>query len=209
MSKQNKTYLFRMTHIKNVPHILQYGITHKNSANANANFTPIGDSSLIDYRSNFILYNGKELGDYIPFYFGTRMPMLYVIQKGFNGVPVQNAENIVYCVTSVKNISTLSNNIIFTDGHATDTFSKQYTNKNINNLTNLLDWNAIKTTNWKNESDLDLKRRMQAEFLIDVDIPFNAILGFAVYNKTAEKKLLSYGIAPKQIKIKTNFYFHF
>lgn len=198
-----------MTHIKNVPHILQYGITHKNSANANANFTPIGDSSLIDYRSNFILYNGKELGDYIPFYFGTRMPMLYVIQKGFNGVPVQNAENIVYCVTSVKNISTLSNNIIFTDGHATDTFSKQYTNKNINNLTNLLDWNAIKTTNWKNESDLDLKRRMQAEFLIDVDIPFNAILGFAVYNKTAEKKLLSYGIAPKQIKIKTNFYFHF
>lgn len=198
-----------MTHIKNVPHILQYGITHKNSTNASANFTPIGDNSLIDYRSNFVLDNGKELGDYIPFYFGVRMPMLYVIQKGFNGVPVQNAENIVYCVTSVKNISTLSNNIIFTDGHATDTFSKQYTQKDIPNLTNLIDWDAVQTANWKKEADLDIKRRMQAEFLIDVDIPFNAILGFVVYNKTAEKKLLSYGITAKQIKIKTNFYFHF
>lgn len=30
MTELNKLYLFRMTHIKNIPHILQYGITHKN-----------------------------------------------------------------------------------------------------------------------------------------------------------------------------------
>ena len=83
MADLNKTYLFRMTHIQNIPHILQYGITHLTSPNANVNYVPIGDGSLINTRSSFILNNGKQLGDYIPFYFGVLTPMLYVIQKGF------------------------------------------------------------------------------------------------------------------------------
>ena len=78
----SKIYLYRMTHIDNVPHILLNGITHK----ANPNFTPIGDSSLIENRSIFVLNNDKNLGDCIPFYFYVRMPMLYVIQKSYNGV---------------------------------------------------------------------------------------------------------------------------
>jgi hypothetical protein len=49
---------------------LQCGVTHINSSLSNANYVPIGDSSLITTRSNFILNNGKKLGDYIPFYWG-------------------------------------------------------------------------------------------------------------------------------------------
>jgi hypothetical protein len=43
----DKKYIFRMTHIENIPHILQYGITHSNSINSNPNFTPIGNPNLI------------------------------------------------------------------------------------------------------------------------------------------------------------------
>jgi len=85
MADLSKTYLYRMTHIQNVPHILTNGITHRNSPNANSKFTSIGDPSLITTRDCFVLDNGRLLGDYVPFYFGTRSPMLYVIQKGFNG----------------------------------------------------------------------------------------------------------------------------
>jgi hypothetical protein len=35
-----------MTHIENVPHILQFGITHKNSPNANLDYVAIGDDLL-------------------------------------------------------------------------------------------------------------------------------------------------------------------
>lgn len=72
MPDLNKTYLFRMTHIENIPHIIQNGITHSKSASANPNFTPIGDGSVIATRNNFLLDNGRRLGEYIPFYFGVR-----------------------------------------------------------------------------------------------------------------------------------------
>jgi hypothetical protein len=51
MADLNKIYLYRMMHIANVPHILVHGITHRTSANANPNFTPI------DAVLGFIVYN--------------------------------------------------------------------------------------------------------------------------------------------------------
>ncbi len=89
--------IYRMTHIENIPHILEYGITHRNSPNTNPNFRNIGDISLIETRvhKNVRIDNGDifsnndktiTLGDYIPFYFGIKMPMLYVTQQGGNFV---------------------------------------------------------------------------------------------------------------------------
>jgi hypothetical protein len=101
MPDLDKIYLYRMTHIENIPHILQYGITHSSSANANPHFVPIGDVSLISTRNDFILDNGKQLGEYIPFYFGTRTPMLYVVQHGFKMVSPTPAEKIVYVIFSL------------------------------------------------------------------------------------------------------------
>lgn len=207
MADLNKIYLYRMTHIDNVDHILQNGITHKNAINANKNFTPIGDSSLISTRNSFVLNNGKTIGDYIPFYFGTRTPMLYVIQKGFNSVVATPAEKIIYCVTSIQKIIDQNLNFVFTDGHAVDLFSSQYLPNDVLNIDSLLDWDAIKTMDWNNATDLDMKRRKQAEFLIAEDIPFTLILGFYVYNQTAKDILLSKGVLDKQIRINKPFYF--
>ena len=77
----SKIMIYRMTHIKNIPHILQYGITHKNSSNVDPDYITIGDKSLIDTRStkhviidngDFLNFDGQTiiLGEYIPFYFG-------------------------------------------------------------------------------------------------------------------------------------------
>ena len=44
--------IYRMTHIMNIAHILKYGITHKNSRNANGNYKDIGDVSLISTRAD-------------------------------------------------------------------------------------------------------------------------------------------------------------
>ena len=79
--------IYRITHIDNIPHILENGIIHKNSPKKNLGFKNIGDKSLIDTRSTktLIVDNGDyqnhpikniTLGDFIPFYFGVRMPML-------------------------------------------------------------------------------------------------------------------------------------
>lgn len=60
---------------------------------------------------------------------------------------------------------------------------------------------------WKDENDLDLKRRKEAEFLVDGDISTEAVLGFAVYNETAKNKLIGFGVEAKRIVINTGFYF--
>src|SRR5690554_3698718 len=150
-----KKYLYRMIHIENIPHVLQYGITHRNSPNANKNFVPIGDNSLISRRNTRVVNNGKLLGNYIPFYFGTRSPMLYVIQRGYNGVNRTVPENIVYCVTSVAEIINSQIDFLFTDGHAIDSFSTEYSKSQINNIESILDFNAINARSEEHTSELN------------------------------------------------------
>ena len=200
-----------MTHIENVPHILQFGITHRDSANCHPNYTPIGDETLIDVRSQkmLILTNDKRitLGDYIPFYFGVRMPMLYVIQRGFNSVKKTEAENVVYCVCNIQKVVEEGVEFVFTDGHATDTLTNIYPKDAATQIPDLLDFEAIQSKYWKDENDLDLKRRKEAEFLIKTDTAPELITGFTVYNQTAKERLINVNTPEKMIGIRPQFYF--
>src|SRR5690606_7425734 len=98
----------------------------------------------------------------IPFYFGTRTPMLFVIQNGFNGVTATPPQNIVYCVSSVQKILDSDLDFVFTDGHAIDSLTSQFTSDKVLELEKLIDFEAVKTRDWNSETDLDLKRRKQA-----------------------------------------------
>lgn len=207
MTDLSKIYLFRMTHIENIPHILQYGITHPLSRNANPDFVPIGDKTLITTRNDFLLNNGRRLGEYIPFYFGDRTPMLYVIQHGFNMVTPTPAENIVYCITSVQKIIEQQLDFVFTNGHAVDSFTTQYSTVDIINIDNIIDWTAVKAKYWRAENDLDLKRRKEAEFLVLGDITIDGVLGFFVYNQNAKKRMIDFGANAGKVHIKSTFYF--
>ncbi len=197
-----------MTHLQNIPHILQYGITHISSPNRNPDYVPIGDGSLINARNSFVLPNTRKLGDYIPFYFGSRMPMLYVIQQGFNGVTALPPPDIVYCISTVAAISQNGLEFVFTDGHAVDGFTSFYTSADVNNIDQLIDKTAIQKKYWRSETDLDLKRRKEAEFLVLGDIPAEALLGFVVYNTTVGqqiKQMPQFG--NKKFSVKPDYYF--
>jgi hypothetical protein len=203
----NKIYLNRMTHIDNIPHILQYGITHVTSANFNVNYRPIGDGDLISARNSHVLNNGRTLGEYIPFYFAVRTPMLYVIQKGYNMVSSTPRENIVYCVVPVQKIIDLGLDFAFTDGHAVNGLTTQYSKGHISNLNTLVDWNAVKAKYWKDDNDLDLKRRKEAEFLVLGDIATDAIRCFLVFNEEAKNLVVNFGANPINVLVKSECYF--
>ena len=82
-----------------------------------------------------------------------------------------------------------------------------YEQKDLPNIDEILDKKAINATYWRNDDDLDLKRRKEAEFLIETDIPTTAIIGFVVYNEEAKKRLLAMGIPEKKIYVKPDCYF--
>ena len=207
MPDYDKIYLFRITHIENVPHILENGITHVDSVNKNPDYVAIGDNSLINRRKFLFTPNGKSLGEYIPFYFGIRMPMLYIVQNGYHNVIKRNPDEIVYCISSVQKILELNIPFYFTDGHAVDAYSDYYDQDRISEINDIIDKKAINAKYWTDEKDLDLKRRKEAEFLIEKDVPITGILGFAVYSEAANSKMTDYGVDEDKVIIKKKFYF--
>lgn len=201
-----------MTHIDNIPHVLQYGIVHRSSPNRSSCFVSIGDKSLIDYRNTKSVFVGSKtivLGDFIPFYFGVRMPMLYVIQHGGNYVEkARKAEEIVYVVVPLKEIVESGSLYYFSDGHATDSLTTFYDANDIKELPSIIDWDAVKSRFWSGDGiETDIKRRKQAEFLVKEDLPANSIVGFVCYNDNAKSKLVSYGIVENIIKVFPNAYY--
>ena len=211
--------IYRMTHIDNMPHILQNGITHRNSPNHNPNFTAIGDISLINTRDHkqVVVDNGDFLdfdaptiilGDFIPFYFGVKMPMLYVIQNGGNFVIKSTPpKKIVYLACSVSQVIKNQENYYYSDGHATDNLTTFYDKTRINDLPGIVDWDAIKASYWGGQDNLILKRKKQAEFLVSDDISPNLIIGVGCYSDAAKNKLVALGINEEKIKIIPNAYY--
>jgi len=211
--------IYRITHIDNIPHILQYGITHRNSSSRNPNFVSIGDRSLIHTRDHRLVSvdNGDFLntqaptiilGHFIPFYFGVKMPMLFVVQNGGNFVPAPtHPSDIVYLVCSVCQIIDRHETYYFSDGHATDNLTTFYGHKKINDLPQIIDWAAVRASYWGGQENLNLRRKKQAEFLIANDISSELIIGFACYNNKAKDKLVGYGIKEEKIRVSPNAYY--
>lgn len=192
MAIPDKIYLFRITHIDNLDYILNTGkITCPNHADANSNYINIGDTTLIKGRKlrEINVEPNGTFSDYIAFYFGPRSPMLYNIQKGFQGVTKRNPENIIYLVTTFDEIKKTGKPYIFTDGHAYHLMTQFF---NSEKYLNEVDWNTVNLIKWNDtEEDPDRKRRKQAEFLVQSEIPLSAIVAFVVYNNDAKSTVLA------------------
>jgi len=214
------TSLFRMIHIDNVPHILEHGITHRQSDNANPEYVQIGDASLIVVRSTLTVEvnNGDLLsdnfpviclGDFIPFYFGFKMPMLYVMQKGGNFVArATNPEDIIYLVSSVERVIEEEVPFYFSDIHPVDgDLVGIYDSDQVSSLLDIIDVDAIQAEYWGGDENIDLKRKKQAEFLVANDLTVKVIRGYVCFNAAAKSRLLDMGISEKLIAVRPNYYF--
>ena len=199
--------LYRLTHIDNIAHIIENGVTHRNSPNANPDYVLINDSSIKYSRNIFQVSKKQELGDYTPFYFGKRIPMLYEIQNGLHSVHKIHAKDIVYMRTTVGNVIENHLEFVFSDGHASNKLSKIYSDSDISKINVILDWKAINAKYWINDEDLDMKRRKEAEFLIYGDIPYSCLDMFAVYDETAKAKLTNMGIEGDIVFVLPELYF--
>ncbi len=214
----SEVFIYRITHVDNIPHIFRYGITHRDSPNANPFYRAIGDSSLIDTRNNkrICVNNGQFtnssrkiiLGQYIPFYFGIRMPMLYVIQHGGNSVPTAvPPDDIVYLVCRAVDVIKEETEFYYTDGHATEFLTSVYDVSHIQLLPDKIDWQAVKAKYWGGSENLLLKAKKQAEFLVKHDIRPELIHALVCYSSSSKDKLVEMGVDERKIKIYPDAYF--
>ena len=127
------TQIFRITHYKNLPFILQNGIYCPKSPIQDPGFNQIGFPTLIHFREERIVPvpPGGTLSDYIPFYFWPKSPMLYVIHKGNDPEVIHTPqEEIIYLVSSFEQLKQSNCEFVYTDRHAMLDYANFYTKPN-------------------------------------------------------------------------------
>lgn len=135
------------------------------------------------------------------------MPMLYVIQNGFNGTKITPPNDIVYCVTNLNNILKENIPFIFTTGHANNALTQFIDSSQISQIKSLIDFDAVTKRFWNDESDKDLKRKKEAELLIAKDLPFASLEKFITHSDYTKNQLIDLGYNQNCIFVEKDYYF--
>ncbi len=185
-----KALIFRITHQRNVPWILEHGLHCRSSNIVDSDFVSIGNQDLIDKRASRLVpaHPGGELGDYIPFYFTPYSPMLLNIRTGRGNVKRRRNEEIAILVSSLARLSEHGVRYLITDSHAflaTAQFST-----NLDDLREWLPWEHLQERNFKRDPDDPTAfERYQAEALAHKEVPTEALLGVVCYTEGVRSNL--------------------
>lgn len=203
MTLPSAIYLYRITHIDNLPFIVRSGeIRCPSHSDADPGFIGIGDNSLIEHRKTMPvpLEPGGTLNDYVAFYFTKRSPMLYNIRHGYQNVTKRPQEEIIYLVTSFGKVITSGRPYIIYDGHAYHRMSRPF---NSEAGLSHIDWRVIDSNTWfDTEVDPDRKRRKQAELLVYRSLPFDSLQGIATFSERACNSVKNtIGVCDESIKV--------
>jgi hypothetical protein len=181
--------IFRITHIRNVPWILQHGLHCQSSDVADPAFEPIGMRELIEKRTSRIvpIPPGGRLSDYVPFYFTPASIMLFNIKTGYNAVIKRKNAEIAIIVSSLHTLREHRVPFVFTNGHAYMAESDYF-----DDLEDLkkIDWDLLRRRDFKSDpEDPGKLGRYQAEALAHRHVPVEALLGIVCYESGAKETL--------------------
>lgn len=181
--------IFRITHIRNVPWLLENGLHCQNSDEKDPNFVVIGIPDLIEKRQyrQVPLDPGGMLSDYVPFYFTPFSIMMYKIHTGHDGVKLHPNQDIVVLVSSVHRLIELDAPFVFTNGHAYMEESKYF---NSADRLDQIDWELLRSRNFQYDpEDPGKQGRYQAETLVYRHMPVDSLLSIACYNNEAKMSI--------------------
>jgi len=183
-------YIFRITHIDNLPWALENGLHCRSSAQVDPNFVNIGNLDLINHRTSRAVNapSGGTLSDYVPFYFTPKSIMLYNIVTGHRpGVRRRDPSDIVMMVTRLDLVAGAGIPFAFTDAHGYMEYANTY--HKIRDL-RAVDWDLLRAANFKTDpEDPGKKSRYQAEALVYKYLPVDILRGFYTASPKAKAKV--------------------
>lgn len=121
------------------------------------------------------------VGDYVPFYFAPRSPMLFSIKCGNVQDVSSDQRRLVYLASTVERAYAAGLECVFTDGNAAAYFTEFADDPGA--MDDHIDWPLMNAKMWNNTSDdPDRRRRRMAEFLVRDAFPLDVVVGIGVYD---------------------------
>lgn len=181
--------VFRVTHLENVPWILENGVASPASPMLAPKFFEIGNRDLIDRRSRRVvpIAPGGTLSEYVPFYFTPRSPMLLNILTGRTGATKIQKGDLVFLVSSAATLEKNELPFLTTDRHAVLEAASFAIGRE--GLTKI-DWSILQACDFKrNNEDPGKIERYQAEALVHRHVPLEALDGLACHDERTKERL--------------------
>jgi hypothetical protein len=149
-----------------------------------------------------------KVGDYVPFYFCPRSPMLYVIQKKNADLTYKGGqEEVLHLVSSVERAIEAADGRpwAFSDGNAGARYTR-FSN-DLDKIDDHVAWDAVNAKYW---SDPVVKEHKQAEFLLYESCPWTAIQEIGVINQSvaeAVEGVLASAAHQPRVLVKPDWYY--
>lgn len=201
--------IYHFTDIDNLPGILDVGALqcHRDAATA----VEVGNVEIKASRKNRRVDCGPGgmVGDYVPFYFAPRSPMMYVISKGrVDGVST-DLSRLIYLVSTTDAVYEAGVPCVYSDGNAAVLITKFCEDPAM--LATHVDLPLMKEMMWTSTpEDPDRMRRRMAEFLVYERLPLALMAGIAVRNRAMRDAVVSLtSHTGKEIKtvVRNDWYF--
>lgn len=171
--------LYYITHIDNLPSILDKGIlAHTKIEELNVSSTPIYNQEIVIRRKEKSTPDGKSLWDYANLYFQPRNPMMYSLAKQ------KETENLI--VVGVLKKVLQGQDVIITDGNAANDPTRFYSQSE--GLPVLQKQRKVIDSDWWRADD-GSKRKIMAECLVPSQVKPEYIDSLFVANDTTRDRV--------------------
>lgn len=201
--------VYHFTHLDNLPGIVVEGI-HSDATCRREQLTQveIGSDDIRQRRLRLRVGRvgpGGCVGDYVPWYFGPRSPMMFSLGRN-NYAYQQGFDEVIYLVSSVPRMSELGCAWIASDRNAALSLA-EFTDDE-RDLDEHISWDVIRARYWTDYDDgADLRA---AEFLVHNSVPWEAVKLVATKTPAvqAEVKRLLTGIQHRPVvTVRPGWYF--
>jgi hypothetical protein len=182
------TPIYHITHVNNLQRIIAEGGLHCDRDAQELKAVNIGHRHIKERRMNRRVPAGPKgtVGDYVPFYFAPRSPMLYAINSGVVEGYADGQSPVIYLCSTAEAVRKAGLRWVFTEGHADMLFTDFFDDlKDLDKV----DWDLMQARYWNDTNDdPDRKRRRQAEFLVHQFFPWELVSYIGVYDRSIAER---------------------
>jgi hypothetical protein len=179
-----RTKVYHFTHIGNLTSVVRTGLEADSQVGQRL-VREVGEPRIKQMRRSRVVDVGVGgvVGDYVPFYFAPRSPMLYSIWR--RNVPsfADDSHDFVYLCSTLATLKTTGCEVVLSDRNAVYQYATLSHDPAVWFQDGFIDWELMKATMWNNTpQESDRMERRMAECLVHERVPWNAITDVGVYS---------------------------